>query len=122
MHTVTKSRKMSTQKNKMLLMKNPQFLPNQADILPSEFIHWTDILTKFHNNWTKIVDFLVIAFYFPGWTFFWIWSQCGSHFQVLFHAAHCWSKKLISRNFCDKIYNFIVSSMYFIVNFTNFSG
>ena len=57
-------------------MKNPQFLPNQADILPSEFIHWTDILTKFHNNWTKIVDFLVIAFYFPGWTFFWIWSQC----------------------------------------------
>ena len=60
----------------MLLMKNPQFLPNQADILPSEFIHWTDILTKFHNNWTKIVDFLVIAFYFPGWTFFWIWSQC----------------------------------------------
>ena len=59
-------------------MKNPQFLPNQADILPSEFIHWTDILTKFHNNWTKIVDFLVIAFYFPGWTFFWIWSQCES--------------------------------------------
>ena len=80
MHTVTKSRKMSTQKNKMLLMKNPQFLPNQADILPSEFIHWTDILTKFHNNWTKIVDFLVIAFYFPGWTFFWIWSQCGPVF------------------------------------------
>ena len=58
-------------------MKNPQFLPNQADILPSEFIHWTDILTKFHNNWTKVVDFLVTAFYFPGWTFFWIWSQCA---------------------------------------------
>ena len=57
-------------------MKNPQFLPNQADILPSEYNHWTDILTKFHRNWTKIVDFLVIAFYFPEWTFFWIWSQC----------------------------------------------
>ena len=40
-------------------MKNPQFLPNQANILPSEFIHWTDILTKFHNNWTKIVDFFL---------------------------------------------------------------
>ena len=77
-HTVTKFRKTSTQKNQMLLMKNPQFLPNQADILPSEFIHWTDILTKFHNNWTKIVDFLVIASYFPGWTFFWIWSQCDT--------------------------------------------
>ena len=57
-HTVTKSRKMFTQKNKMLLMKNAQFLPNQAYILPSEFIHWTDILTKFHNDWTKIVDFI----------------------------------------------------------------
>ena len=60
-------------------MKNPQFLPNQADILPSEFIHWTDILSKFHKNWTKIVDFLVIAFDFQGWTFFWIWSQCAVH-------------------------------------------
>ena len=60
----------------MLLMKNPQFLPNQADILPSEFIHWTEILTKFHKNRTKIVDFLVIAFDFPVWTFFWIWSEC----------------------------------------------
>ena len=49
---------MFTQKNKMLLMKNAQFLPNQAYILPSEFIHWTDILTKFHNDWTKIVDFI----------------------------------------------------------------
>ena len=69
LHTVTKSRKTSTQKNKMLLMKNPQFLPNQADILSPEFIHWTDILTKFHRDWTNIVDFLVIAFDFPGWTF-----------------------------------------------------
>ena len=57
-------------------MKNPQFLPNQADILPSEFMHWTDILTKFRNNRTKNADLLVIASIFPGWTFFWIWSQC----------------------------------------------
>ena len=64
-HTVPKSRKTSAQKNMIPLMKNPQFLPNQADILSSEFIHWRDILTKFHNNWTKIVYFLVIAFYFP---------------------------------------------------------
>ena len=62
-------------------MKNPQFLPNQADILPSEFIHWTDILSKFRKNWTKIVDFLVIAFDFQGWTFFWIWSQCETESQ-----------------------------------------
>ena len=76
LHTVTKYTKMSTQKNKMLLTKNPQFLPNQADILPSELVHWTNILTKFRRNWTKNVEFLVIASYFPGWTFFWIWSQC----------------------------------------------
>ena len=60
----------------MLLTKNLQFLPNQADILPFELVHWTDILTKFHSNWTKIVDFSVIATYFAWWTFFWIWSQC----------------------------------------------
>ena len=68
-------------------MKNPQFLPNQADILSSESIHWTDILTKFHNNWTKIVEFLGIAFYFPGWTFFWIWSQCAMGSKV-FHYVN----------------------------------
>ena len=109
MHTVTKSRKTSTQKNKMLLMKNPQFLSNQADILPSEFIHWTDILTKFHNNWTKIVDFLVIAFYFPGWTFFWIWSHCAERFtltEVFFRKINylviSLLKPLLSRNFCQK--------------------
>ena len=43
------------------LVKNPQFLPNQADIqsiLPS---HEVVILTKFHNDWQEIVDFLAIA-------------------------------------------------------------
>ena len=35
------------------------------------------IFIKFHEDWTKIVDLLLIAFHFPWWTFFWIWSQCA---------------------------------------------
>ena len=45
----------------MPLVKNQQFLSNQADIqavLPTlELV----VLTKFHKDWQKIVDFLVIA-------------------------------------------------------------
>ena len=43
------------------LVKNPQFFSNQADIraiLPS---HELVTLTKFHKDWQKVVDFLVIA-------------------------------------------------------------
>ena len=39
--------------------KNPQFLSNQAEfqaILPT---HELVILTKFYNNWIKIVDFII---------------------------------------------------------------
>ena len=42
-------------------MKIPQFLPDQAEswaILP---IHEIVIFTKFQINWTKIVDFSLIA-------------------------------------------------------------
>ena len=45
----------------MPLVKNQQFLSNQADIqavLPTlELV----VLTTFHKDWQKIVDFLVIA-------------------------------------------------------------
>ena len=41
----------------LLLVKNPQFLSNQADILPKSPIHEPVILTKWHNDWVKIVDF-----------------------------------------------------------------
>ena len=39
-------------------MKNPQFLPNQADIQAILPTHELVIFTKFHNNWNEIVDFL----------------------------------------------------------------
>ena len=43
------------------LVKHPQFLSNQADIQATLSTHELIILTKFHNDWQKIVDFLVIA-------------------------------------------------------------
>ena len=41
----------------MLLIKNPQFLPNHNETWPPWPTHELLILTKFHNDWVKIVDF-----------------------------------------------------------------
>ena len=41
----------------MLLLKNPQFLSDQYKILTKEVIDEDLILTKFRNDWVKIVDF-----------------------------------------------------------------
>ena len=60
-HTVTKSRKKSTQKNQMLLMKNPQFLSNFYETYTKLLPHEVIIFTKFHKDWTKIVDFLLMT-------------------------------------------------------------
>ena len=46
---------------KLLLVKDSQFLSNQADIQAILPTHELVILTKFHKDWPKIVDFLVIA-------------------------------------------------------------
>ena len=43
----------------MLLSKNPQFLPNQYENLPKKGTHEDHILTKFHNDWAKNVDFFI---------------------------------------------------------------
>ena len=45
----------------MLLLKNPQFLPDHYEILTKEGTHEDLILTKFCNDRVKIVDFLVKA-------------------------------------------------------------
>ena len=42
------------------IIKNPQVLPNQADIkaiLPTGCTHGLIIFTKFHNDWVRIKDF-----------------------------------------------------------------
>ena len=38
------------------IIKNPQILPNQADIKAILPTHGLLIFTKFHNDWVKIVD------------------------------------------------------------------
>ena len=43
------------------LVKNLQFWFNLDQILSNWLSHLCDLLTKFHENWTKIVDFSLIA-------------------------------------------------------------
>ena len=43
------------------LVKNPQFLSNQADIQVTLPTHELINLTKFHKDWQKIVNVLGIA-------------------------------------------------------------
>ena len=46
----------------MLLLKNLQFLPDHYETLTKEGTQENLILTKFHNDWVKIVDFLIKAY------------------------------------------------------------
>ena len=43
----------------MLLLKNSQFLPNDYETRSKLDTHEDLILTEFHNNWVKIMDFLI---------------------------------------------------------------
>ena len=48
----------------MLLLKNPQFLSNHYENLSKCGINEYLSLTKIRNDWVKIVDFLIIAYFF----------------------------------------------------------
>ena len=39
------------------IIKNPQILPNQADIKANLPTHGVIIFTKFHNDWVRIKNF-----------------------------------------------------------------
>ena len=45
----------------MLLIKDPEFRSNITDIPTTQSTHEMYIFTKFYKDWTKIVDFLLIA-------------------------------------------------------------
>ena len=47
----------------MLLLKNPQFLPDHYETLKKGGAHEDLILTKFRNDRVKIVDFLIKAYF-----------------------------------------------------------
>ena len=54
----------------LLLIKNPQFLPNIFETWSKGLPHELVILNKSQRNWVKIVDFLIRAYF---------WATC--HFQ-----------------------------------------
>ena len=58
----------------MLLLKNPQFLPNHYETLPKQGTHEYYILAKFRNDWVKIVNFLIKAYFCLS--LHWPYSQC----------------------------------------------
>ena len=47
----------------MLLLENPQFLPNHYETLSQNRTDEGPIMAKFGNVWVKIVDFLVKAYF-----------------------------------------------------------
>ena len=53
----------------MLLLKNPQFLPNQYETLSKKGTCECLILTKFCNGRVKIVDFLIKAYFWVSLKF-----------------------------------------------------
>ena len=56
--------------NIWLLVKNPLFLSNQADIQATSPTHELVVLTNFHNDWQENVDFLLIAKFWASLIFF----------------------------------------------------
>ena len=51
-------------------MKNPQFHSDLAENLAILFTHGVVILTKFDEDWTKIVDFLLVVYFWANVIFF----------------------------------------------------
>ena len=72
-------------------MKNPQFLANQAETLAILPIHEMVILTKFHNDWMKIVDFSVIAYFWASPIFYYSLFKIG--LAVSQKSRETWGKK-----------------------------
>ena len=54
--------------NMLFYIKNPQFWPKQVFIQVILPTHGLEILTKFHNDLVKILDFLIIAYF---------WASCN---------------------------------------------
>ena len=65
----TDSKRIILTKN-ILLIKNPQFCSNLAEILVILPTHELIILTKFDEDQTKIVDFLLALYFWSSIIFF----------------------------------------------------
>ena len=45
--------------------------------------HELIILTKFHNNWVKIVDFLIKAYFGVSLTIFWLYNRIIVFYKII---------------------------------------
>ena len=68
-----------------LLVKNLQFSFDPAEISAISSTHELVILTKFHKDWPKIVDFLVIAKFWASQIFF---ASVSREYPVLAQSAN----------------------------------
>ena len=80
----------------MVLMKNPQFLPNQAQTLAILHNHEMVILTKFHINWMKIVDFSLIPYFRTSPIFYFSPSTYTLLYYLVVHFIY-WDLYLCSK-------------------------
>ena len=73
-------------------MKNPQFLSNFTHTFRNLSIHGKVYPWKYKLNWTKIVDFLLIALYFQdsklGWTGLYLFANL-THLQIQQFFSSC---------------------------------
>ena len=65
-HTYTVSQEFPDSVKNMLLLKNLQFWPDHYEILSKWGPHEYLLLSKFRNDRAKIVDFLIIAYFWPS--------------------------------------------------------
>ena len=71
----------------MLLLKNTQFLRNHNETWSNCGTHELLILTKFRNDFTKIVDFLIKAY-------FWVSLKFGVTYCRFAHIDGVWSETI----------------------------
>ena len=81
----------------MLLIKNPQFSPNFYDTLSKYPTHELVILAKCHKNWVKIVDFLLIAYFWAcgqfRWTILYVYNCRYLHVKTIL-CNNVWSSQI----------------------------
>ena len=79
----------------MLRIKNPHFLPNFYGTLAKRPSHKMIILANCHQNWGKIVDFLLTAYFWAGGQFrLYILYRCANIFFTFVFDTY----KIVSPN------------------------
>ena len=70
----------------ILLLKNPQFLPNHSKTMLKYSTNVYPILAKFRDDWVKIVDFLIKEYFCLS--LHWPHSQCNMYYLTKFSTQN----------------------------------